>query len=597
MSENNQKDEGSEFLESLTLASSIPDPEFKDRLEQRMLKKARSSNILFNLFNNMANFTFQNAKFRLAMFSVSLVLVVAGLGGYYFYATEVKKENSNLTDEQIFAKIIENNSSDNISPTSRLTAETTSIAESSDLRIAPFYNDDFNYVNSTTEFSSGPKLDECFSYSGFGTDDGKFISTSFYDKESGVYYSKYKALDNDGNLYDYSLQNASNVYMYKGGDYATISDASFYSSVLEEDLNSEETTEVSEEMPVEDEVQPSDVKSYFGEDAEVLGTEEVDGNEYYVVRWTYDAYCDVEGSEDNKVVVEALVDSETYEFIGQEQYLGSVAEENLINSVKTSSETKNATLNEVEAEFQFEFDVEVKVMEDSSYDATSDEYFEAVRDVLENEQVNVVLPTISSDNIEFTGMYSNFLNMPGLSYDDVMADRSFYPAGELGDKLHTEFVNMKNISNSYLMSTLSLSYIDYGTSKSLNIEVYPSSVDESEFNQLYEPYLRTYEDVSVNLDGSEVPAKLYTYQPETDFPEGSPESTYCVDCNKASYLLVVESEGIKYLMTFYGFDDLAQFKTEVSSFTTYRYTNDAEVDSFIEYLRNNPIENNNEILY
>jgi hypothetical protein len=192
------------------------------------------------------------------------------------------------------------------------------------------------------------------------------------------------------------------------------------------------------------------IKSYFGENAKILGKETRNGKEYYKVQSSYQSTCaDFSTSTDkvissssadfNQTMVSVVyADAKDFSIDGESLYLDNSSSRNLLYTRNTTELTKNiGALSEVIDEFTFTYAKPVHTIDASDFQYEK-EYRKAVLDYLQSNMTQVVY---------LTGKYS--LQTLSSSYVTVvpdremhLIDRAFYSNKAFGSAMYEDAKDM-----------------------------------------------------------------------------------------------------------------------------------------------------------
>ena len=449
--------------------------------------------------------------------------------------------------------------------------------------IAPGFpiNSEFNYYYSKTTITRGPAFNSC-NY-GITQNDALFVPVyeSFSYSDATSSYSKYVGYSSDNNVNNYSLSTSSqtdgkykyNNIVYMGGQYAVRISGEYDNDIRPLSVSTDPG--VSTEPMLKNEVAPdgsSDSVSsnatdtvtiqpvnYFGDTAEVLRTETIDGKEYYVVQTSYEANCagymnlnrwDNETAEDNRTMyILTYASTSDYQILKTENYIDSVSSSNLIDSTEFVNQNANVEFASVSSNFNFEFNVplrDISIDYSSStitYDADAE--IQKSMDFIKSEDLSVLVP---SQDVLNKYVYFNY-NTKGSfvsQADSYYTDRDFYPAGAVGDAMFNEF---NNVSSIYYSAPLALGSVSYSKDEtSYTVSIYSADGNKKEIlnSMLWSDIQNKSEtETTVTINNTTVQATLYSYQieqpsilPYVDYMEGAAPETCTENCFSKQYVLI-----------------------------------------------------------
>ncbi|MCA9387224.1 hypothetical protein KC669_04285 [Candidatus Dojkabacteria bacterium] len=579
---NDQKLE--KILKSLKVSS---DKAWQDKTIQTLeeVKEKSVTKVSKERIENKVNILFFNSLFmrtngfKFAVFAFVLFLTLAA--GMLVYT--ISKNDGGLSDREkreFLSKLGANPSARDSALAANGAANPTSSYAEMDSKLALYPGPNYegtNYYHNINTVKSGPAFSQCNAITGYAynySNDYVTESFSFYDENNNA--NKYVQKDLDGNLIDYSLSTYSNnksesIY-YRGGSFAikTVntypietlkSDVSDYGdSALETATNtSEAVTDTVDSLilPTEPDYDPLD-------NMDIVGSETIDGKEYYIVETTYSTNCDaeaiyrvmsVDSSEgDTTVINKDWVEKETYEYLKSETYINSVSANNLVTSASYENEALDVDFQSVATNFEFEFNVPTKdiVYDESYYSYSPEQEIENTTNSIVNGGALLLVPSDSSYRISYI-YATDFKSLEQQDkFTEYTLDKSFYSNSALGTKIYNDVVKSYNDAQSYeyTQSLYNLEYIiDEVNYTSVNISAYESGVTEekvlkSEVGDQYLNILSNPESVSINIAGQKVSGNLYKYsfdavtyggaESESTKPESPPINV--VEPDRAAYV-------------------------------------------------------------
>lgn len=521
------------------------------------------------------------------------------------------RNNQGISDQkEILSKIAQNNpnfgrSLNTLSSAAGLAADTASESYIGDMKmIAPGYpiNSDYSYYYSKSTTSRGPAFGSC----SYGMDTSAIVYVPIYESytynDGTTYYSKHVGYNQDNSINTLSIsKSTSNETSYEyedityyGGSYAvkTFSKTDYGSSQVRpltdqvEPMVLEDTPEVKQEAADSNATTYTpaivDVPSYFGEEANIIRTQNIDGKDYYVVQYSYEADCSggmnqnlwQSDSAPQKSTLYTLTyaNVDTYQILRTETYINSVDAGNLMESFENINDNANIDFASVESNFVFTLDVPVREVDVSSVSGPVTTYdpdaeVQKAVDFGVAKNLTLVLPEgqVSNQYVYFNyGMDDIYVQTTTAYY----SDREFYPAGELGDKM---FNSYNGISSSSMLRSypLSLGAVSYSIGDaSYNLNVYENSEDEMTIlNSFLYGELRNKNEstVAVSINGELIDARLYSYETEqyggiSAMPFGSTVDSTLVapdscteDCFTKQYVLIFDYGTNKYALQEYNY--------------------------------------------
>lgn len=490
-------------------------------------KQNKSRISLYTLFNFLSFSSMQSAyKKPLVLGITAAVIAAGGLVGAYIYtnnrnttqSTQVFLSEAEQTE--FLTNVIKNNPRQALA---RANLESQSLANqaggagsqdnklmaegapsTSDMRILPYpYVPEFKYRYSKTDVTFGNAYSSCNAISSYDAYLGQgLVSESFeYYDGSGSSSNKWVTMTPSGTIVNYNVSNntptRSESYTYMGGSYAVKTTTLFANSNVTDMFP---TGDVSI-MPIEDapvqesieEVSPTDlISQYFGPDAKVIERVTRDGKDLYVVEYSYKLDCDQDVSRmymssypyqspenlPDTMIMRDLVEVDNFQVYENTSYLNSVSDSNLLSRTKVTVVNNNDSFDSVANNFVFDINVPVREetfdwsVEQPAYDYRAEA--NAIADYLIANPIDLLY--VNGANL--SGVYSakayeqiNTNRMPDTV--NYYADRAFYPAGELGDKLFESYNRIPETKFNYIPEIASVSFS--GDSSYFNISVFSKS--------------------------------------------------------------------------------------------------------------------------
>lgn len=530
-----------------------------------------------NLFLN--NFKMKYKIFALIIAPVATLGILSVLGILFVYPLVFPKTDSlKLTPQQkreIYKSILENNSQmqtmssqDNFK-TQEIDQKSTSNKESFqaepklnvESKLVPLPgNMDFTnkIITTITTNTVGPKVDECksiyspglisadqFESLSYYDDEGNFVSknTEYYGNNLVIYYSK-------------STKNYSENIEYKGGKYAVKSVFNYQPELLETDtMVNEKIVDNAEDqinsnyLPLEDSKNSDDfeidslMKKYFGEDIDIVGKEEIDGKEYYILEYSYETECDYDyfsyktpdfwNGEDydsqeimanpTKISIRNYVDIQNFSIARTDTFLGKVDDANLIYSSVTVGSEKVNDIDTASEEIKFDIDVPIKEYNPNKNPINFDQNEnKAIIEYLRNN--NLPIPQFDTFDYDLSMIYSTGYYQEDPikdEYTQLIEDRDFFAEGDFGDKLYKQYYGFDNDNEvDYINPLVSMDFVTTGTNQNLNTlygSVYDGKYSDMDILKtvVYRPVKnKSIEEVDIEINGEQVTAQLYKYKYE-----------------------------------------------------------------------------------
>lgn len=566
-----------------------PDNEWYSSTLERIINE--SSKKQNNLFINLLLMT----KVRLAFIAIFGITVFAVIGIVLGISLLNRKSGeiqfvalSDQEKRELFQNIVANNaqgvlnSQNKVPSTAAANAASSYLATESDSSIAadpaisriglvPFEVSDKILVSEYTN-ESGPVTCTYSGYSDSRLNDiySNTTSTSAsYQDAEGNYYNKYENTY-QGTLiaanYSKGTNSSNESYDYRGGQFAV------YSKYEYEPLQLDASAPELREMTVSGEGvdgsagSPSDmniddyIDMYFGTSVNVLGKVSENGKDYYVIESENYNYCtdtwvtqsvtatpnfwEGEGypesqtttvDSNNRTVLRQWIDASNYQVHKSEDYLQTVAPENLISRMTYTNFEVEPTAENINEYFTFDLVTDVRDIGiyQSNVDTTPIEYNpegDANRTFSLFAQNNVALVSSSNPDLKLNYVYytddrpsevSTLIYIP-----EYYKERDFFPSGEIGDVL---FEAENTISDSYKImavqsdATPKANFTLSTVNGELNAEdnmyasfsIYETAVDDMAIvnSTIYTPTVsRSISDMTLDFGGESVAAKVYNYE-------------------------------------------------------------------------------------
>jgi hypothetical protein len=415
---------------------------------------------------------------------------------------------------------------------------------------------DKKLVKTTYATTNGPKSNACKAYSGgMAYNPDKTESISYYDSKG---YSVYGMIEYIGDVQFISLSKytptGSETYDYKGGKYAiktvykydaTNGDPSFVGAPVMEKLELTDVPESNNENTNTPEGSIDEqIKIYFGEDTDIIGTETIDGKEYYVLQYSYDTRCDIsntylspdfwngESYEDvyskenpDHVIIRNYIGTEGYAIYKSDTYLEKVDASNLISSYITTSTYENSSYEEAIAEITIDPAIPVKEINQDDQPVYAYDYKTEITytlDYIEKSGYPVTSDIAAGYVINSVGSNNYYSQIAFGEFTDLYSNRDFYPEGALGDRIYKDWTAIAvPVETDYPVSLASYGFKGKDESGldtyGLFVDVYKNSFDNMKIvnSVIYNPVKeKSIEEVQIKFDGSVATAKIYKYQTE-----------------------------------------------------------------------------------
>lgn len=562
-----------------------------ENLKNSVTKKTNQGINNSNL-NFISQFMTKRKIAVLSLVGVSLLAVTAVATFAVFYLQTPK---TTLTSKQILERISMNNP--NFTLTQNTIASTAESFNAGDVAssklIAPGLpiNSEFNYYYSKTTTTRGPAFNSC----NYGIDQSEvlFVPTyeSFSYNSDNANYSKYVAYNSDNSVNNYSLSTsnqAQDKYTYQniiffGGSYAVRTSGEYSTDVrplsvsaepgIEEPMLKNESSASSSDSVSSNEstTLPVEPINYFGDSAEVLRTETINGKDYYVVQTSYEVNCagyininrwDNDTAQDNKTMFTlTYADTQDYQILKTETYINSVSSDNLIEATETINQNADIDFASVSSNFNFEFNVPIiDIQVDNSTAVNTynpDDEIRKTMDYIKAENISVIVPSVSVIN---QYAYFNYSTKDTffVQTDSYYTDRNFYPAGELGDSMFNAY---NGIATNYFNTPLALGTVSYSKDDtSYSVNIYSSNDDEKAIlNSMLWSDISNKSQTSTNItiNGQSITANLYSYEidqpnilPYMDIMPVDGGVNGCIeDCIRKQYVLIFSYGNNKYALT------------------------------------------------
>lgn len=583
-------------LENLIKKTNIEPPAQWQTMALENLKKSVTKENNRGINNSNLNFISQFMTKRkiavLSLVGVSLLAVTAVATFAIFYLQTPK---TTLTSKQILERISMNNP--NFTLTQNTIASTAESFNASDAAssklIAPGLpiNSEFNYYYSKTTTTRGPAFNSC----NYGIDQSEVLFVPTYESFSyntdNANYSKYIAYNSDNSVNNYSLSTsnqAQDKYTYQniiffGGSYAVRTSGEYSTDVrplsvsaepgVEEPMLKNESSLSSSDSVSSNEATtlPAEPINYFGDSAEVLRTETINGKDYYVVQTSYEVNCagyininrwDNDTAQDNKTMFTlTYANTQDYQILKTETYINSVSSDNLIEATETINQNADIDFESVSSNFNFEFNVPIIDIQIDNSTAVNtynpDDEVRKTMDYIKAENISVVVPSVSVIN---QYAYFNYSTKDTffVQTDSYYTDRNFYPAGTLGDSMFNAY---NGIAINYFNTPLALGTVSYSKDDtSYSVNIYSSNDDEKAIlNSMLWSDISNKSQTSTNItiNGQSITANLYSYEidqpnilPYMDIMPVDGGSNGCVEnCIRKQYVLIFSYGNNKYALT------------------------------------------------
>jgi len=478
-------------LTALFSEAAQPRAAFVSDLKNQVLSYAQKKQPQYN-FLSIWVMKFSQSVVKVGIAGLAVVAGVSVFGYEYWNGTRLYPNQ-----EEIFAKISERQQQSNSGPKDSSTLTAASDQTEKMALYLPVEDRDYTYRTLTTSYTRGASADKCPTVFGFDKNVATEESAEYYTSKSEPFasYYKYVTYTKEGKIFDYILTRKQEQWVYRGGSYAVhlinmpdIRPLASQEGGGENIALSRETAESEKTAPVSTtEKTTVPVNTYFGENAKILGTETRNGRKLYKIQWSYQVSCEqvdydkvlraepnsvISSPEmDDKVVVIAYADVETYALVEENQYLQSVSGANLLyQTVRDETKKMIGETDEVKQQFTFDQAVTVKTV-DASNEAYEKGYRSALVSYLKQRGGNVIL--LKSATL-------NAANSVDVTYvpdsNKHLIDRAFYPTGSIGDSLWEDnkdlFAAYKDSNMTYPSLTLSYSIgSDGSTWVSMNEDV------------------------------------------------------------------------------------------------------------------------------
>lgn len=625
-----------------------PDNEWYSSTYQKIVTE--SSKKHNNLFFNLLSMT----KIRLAFIAVACLTVVSIAG--VVIGVNLMQRNSGiqvvaLSDQEkreLFENIIANNpqgilkAENKSASTAVLNAATTFLAESDSTTVSTDQARSKMIAGSFLPVSdkilvsdyTNEKGSVTCSYSGY--DNAKLqdiysntvSSSASYQDSNGNYYSKYentyKGILIGANI-SRNTNSSSETYDYKGGKFAVYSKYE-YDPIIVQDMPAAEseiimpdgTTTIEPSKPDDMSIDEY-IAMFFGSNANVVGKTTENNKEYFIIDMENYNYCTDEWittanpvetpnfwegqdysaqpessiNPNNKTIVRQWIDSTSYGIYKSEDYLQSVAPENLISKMTYTNSEVEPTQANIDEYFTFNHTTDIRDISvyQTPVDPTIVEYdqtAEVERTFNAFKNSNVAL--ISSKNTALTLNYVYFNDQTARDVQTLIyipeyyKERDFFPTGEIGDLL---FDAENTLANSYKIqgvgftdenapkANFAISTKDILASQDQmlysNFSIYNGNVDDIKIinSTIYSPTItRNISDTTLKFGEEEISAKVYNYETKSTLyfanPEISARGTTSSDlalpadgpceseteCIIAGHIVIFNKNGFKYVATF-----------------------------------------------
>lgn len=452
-----------------------------------------------------------------------------------------------------------------------------------------------------------------FDYQLFGEKEVTTENYSYYDglTEGNQSVSYFATLNENGhiisaNMYKENTENYESID-YRGGKYAaetitpkTVNNTGYGFAEPAGDLRSESS-------PEETVVFDQKIKEIFGEDAVYYQTVDRNGNTAFVIESAYRMYCDTQPESTDTVAPQKAPDfwngedwedtyitsskmlteygdtniinltyfnPETFKTYLYETYRESVSENNLIIYTETLEETtEERSFDDAKSFITSKLNgIEIRNFEPQlpvTLETSSDSYLT----IFKNKSIFPLVSLV--ENPEYQSLYvyddsvSNRLMYSAEMQPKYLSDREFYREGPLGEKEYSDFVNSQSFEpdtiDDYITSMAGYS-VSLTSGESIAIDIFNNNVDDiSIINyKIYAPVKdnqKSQEDITLDIEGVTLPARLYTYTFEEimyGYDEGSGSSSSSAEApveskqqtvEKTAYLLIFDYKGYKYVFS------------------------------------------------
>jgi hypothetical protein len=434
--------------------------------------------------------------------------------------------------------------------------------------IAPYYGtENVLYTNKYVN-KYGPAVNTCSTFGYYGTyENGDTETTESHNIMSGGYINNVTTVTRSGDVVTSYYSNISNEtsntsYEYQGGKFAVKFNYPVYAAVTNANVRTGATEPATEPAPSEiinvapdsavsdgtassDDIgiMPTDlpqelsedpatrIKQLFGENATIIGTQNENGKDYYVVQSSYDVNCSEENfktlsissiqpTTTNTAVNHFKIDPESYLVVSTTTYLDTATENNMISeSSTTTSERAVSGFGEVSNLFAFPYSVPVREVTIPEYKPENE--INKTRTIIQDKNIDILKPNNTDLIVDSVTLYDY---SEQTNYYGHTTDRDFYPDGAVGDRIYDMYTGGSTLK--YDASVLyddgsyypnSLGYVYFNSSdftKSLSYTIYEDI--ERNYDNLLAVLKEGKESVveapvTVSIDGTQVNAVSMTY--------------------------------------------------------------------------------------
>jgi hypothetical protein len=539
-----EKDELNALLADLNPKAAVLDTAQQERMWRKI--SGRNS-IYFNLFSLfMPNNLFSKKRVAVGFTALGTLVCVSALGFVAFRPTPP------ITDPALLEQLALANTKLSQSATPAETS-TNRVAASTMLYIDPATRG-YNFADSTYNYETGAALEKCSSLYPVTRGVTRVVNKTFFgENEVAASYVLREEYAGD-TLVSYSLQIPKTKFEYRGGKFAakhinynpiqlmaatngaTLRGAEEPATQAPAGLpqpegsasssNNAPEPNLGTQPPAEDtpaNIEPGTATSsvtqsaqsaqtkfveVFGEGAQVVGTKNIGGQEYFVVRQKMQLMCNP-GTGDRAVdsntpqqtiLIDNYARKDNMEISRQEYYFDSAHSTNLIYSHNWENKTSTTKFDQVKANFEFKLGVETKEYDDSLQNNTA--YLkQALQNYLQTQKFKLALPNAADwtlNNLYAREAYP--VAEPYLTqidfYGNHAANRSM-----LENMQKAASVDLEANRRSAKVS------VSYNKGESIfNLDVYTPDVN---IEQVLPDYVRTGTKV-LNIGGQEITANVIT---------------------------------------------------------------------------------------
>ncbi len=473
--------------------------------------------------------------------------------------------------------------------------------------IAPYFGEENVLYKNTYSTTYGAGIEACgtMNYNGTYSNGQTEVVESATIQSAGYINSVSSTKDGSGRVYNYYLNlsnaNSNTNINYAGGQYAVrmvypaapvLDSRSLMldTSTTEGGVSVDSEGLVVETMPapIDDFPMPElsndpveRIRQLFGENAQVIGTVNENGQEFYIVESSSDLNCDETNfraltisskipEATNRMIQHYQISSVDYKVVKTTAYLDSATDDRLISSSTTSEiSTPVSGFDEVASQFTFPFNVEIRDIEVPDYSQENE--INKTREYINSQNLAVLKPVGIDVTASSVYVYDSREVVDPYSY---YQDRDFYPQGALGDKVYesaTAYLfqydpNEYYEDGSYYPSALgSMYYNNADYTKSFNINFYKD--EGRNLDNLVATIKNGKKEisetpVSIVVDGQNVLSTLFTYTYDNMFyaegSEGSVDGEMVVDpvlpsdvTTQTTYEVVFKLNGFIYQLSGY----------------------------------------------